>query len=489
MSISLVASEIRRLLSTPDPEVICISGRWGVGKSYAWRHYLNEALARKGGIALTHYSYVSLFGINSLDAFKYSIFLNTADVVPADTPSKSASLKAKAKNLGKKLLPLQDVPAIKDRLGDVSTVWFSLIRDTIICIDDIERHGDDLKIKDVLGLVSFLKEAKGCKIILILNDEQLNDSVKPFKTYFEKVIDVHLKFEPSAEESVRIALPSTGESSKMLGRSCVTLNISNIRVIKKIERLVRIVEPMIAQYHPKLLQQAVQSLALFGWCVYEPNLAPSIDYVTTFNRYLLEINKNEKKSENQAAWNKVLLAYNFTDMDDFDRVLLDGVKNGYFNQKELEEHATKLDKAFKDGQSAEAFKEAWELYHGSFDNNQDAVLDGIAKSFKQNVHIISPLDLNGTVTLLKELGRSQQAKELIEFYIKSRGESPVLFDLNALPFGNEVKDPDVRTAFDQKRSTVERKRDPKAILLELAMEKGWNPDDIQTLTDLTVDSY
>jgi hypothetical protein len=157
VTIGLVENEIRRLLSTTETEVICISGRWGVGKTFAWRHYLEEARTRKGGIALPRYSYVSLFGINSLDDFKYSIFLNTVDAIPVvgeqDAKNKSNNLLVRAKGWGKQVLSLQRVSAVKDKLGDISALWFPSVKQTIVCIDDFERHGDNLSIKDVLGLV------------------------------------------------------------------------------------------------------------------------------------------------------------------------------------------------------------------------------------------------------------------------------------------------------------------------------------------------
>jgi hypothetical protein len=40
MSIELVAAEIRRFLSSEEPEVLSISGDWGVGKTFAWNRYL-----------------------------------------------------------------------------------------------------------------------------------------------------------------------------------------------------------------------------------------------------------------------------------------------------------------------------------------------------------------------------------------------------------------------------------------------------------------
>ena len=92
MSVDLVKNEIRRLLSTRDPEVVCISGRWGVGKTYAWRDYLKKA-QEGSNIALKRYSYVSLFGINSLDDLKYSVFANSIDMVSVGTEPSFETIK------------------------------------------------------------------------------------------------------------------------------------------------------------------------------------------------------------------------------------------------------------------------------------------------------------------------------------------------------------------------------------------------------------
>jgi len=65
------------------------------------------------------------------------------------------------------------------------------VRNQIVCIDDLERVGDGLSIKDVLGLVSFLKDQRKCKIVLLLNNEELQDrAATDFKSQLEKVIDV-----------------------------------------------------------------------------------------------------------------------------------------------------------------------------------------------------------------------------------------------------------------------------------------------------------
>ncbi|MFT5036695.1 MAG: Cdc6-like AAA superfamily ATPase [Candidatus Azotimanducaceae bacterium] len=61
MSVKVIHEEIERFIKSPEPEVLCIKGRWGVGKTFAWNKFINEAASES---ALRHYSYVSLFGLN-----------------------------------------------------------------------------------------------------------------------------------------------------------------------------------------------------------------------------------------------------------------------------------------------------------------------------------------------------------------------------------------------------------------------------------------
>lgn len=37
MSAELAIKEIQRFLASGEAEVLCVKGRWGVGKTYAWR--------------------------------------------------------------------------------------------------------------------------------------------------------------------------------------------------------------------------------------------------------------------------------------------------------------------------------------------------------------------------------------------------------------------------------------------------------------------
>ena len=58
MTTALAREEIKRFLASEKAEVLCITGEWGVGKTYAWQESLLAA-GGQGKVALKRYAYVS----------------------------------------------------------------------------------------------------------------------------------------------------------------------------------------------------------------------------------------------------------------------------------------------------------------------------------------------------------------------------------------------------------------------------------------------
>jgi AAA+ ATPase superfamily predicted ATPase len=187
-STAIVRDEIVRFLKSQEPEVICISGEWGVGKTFTWQAGLDEVKA-KGSYALSRFSYVSLFGINSLEALKLALFenLDFLDTPPTSLLEKSwhnlKTLSVRAKKLNQLA---SEIPYVGKLLSKAGPLYFSMVHHQIICIDDIERRGWGLDLKDIFGLVSFLREQRACKVALLLNADALGEDKKDFDKYFEK---------------------------------------------------------------------------------------------------------------------------------------------------------------------------------------------------------------------------------------------------------------------------------------------------------------
>jgi hypothetical protein len=425
-STELVQQEIRRFLRSPEPEVLCITGDWGVGKTYTWQKAMDETRATNA-VALSRYSYASLFGINSLDGLKLALFenLEILDAPPETTFQKGVHGAKTLLTHAKKLSGVASaIPVVGPALARAGPLYFSLIRDQIICIDDLERRGKSLDIKDVFGLVSFLREQRHCKVMLLLNSDALGDSKTEFDTYFEKVIDARLIFAPSASEAVGIALTKNGPVIAQLRSSCEVLGISNIRVIKKIERLARQIEPILARFAPQVTQSAIRSVALFGWSKFQPEFAPPIDFIRVgMQRYFTKGESKEKLSPKEQEWDTILTRYDFSHMDDLDHELWKFVDTGILDPVLVETRGLELDQQVSLQKQLGAFEQTWRPFHDSFNDNLPEVVVSLVSGAKQSFQVVSLSHLNETVQILRALGQDREAKEVLDYFVAKKPKS------------------------------------------------------------------
>ncbi|MCK1655131.1 hypothetical protein IVA88_27325 [Bradyrhizobium sp. 149] len=491
MSTKLVREQIAKFLARKDPEVLCLRGKWGVGKTFAWSRGLELAHQAKT-IKLQRYSYVSLFGVNSLDELKFAIFENVTTlsngVVKADVNTLDDFVNSKIGSWRKLTKLAQAVPIVRSVIGGDATslVSFMTIRDQIICIDDLERKGQKLDISDVLGLISYLREQRNCKVVLILNDEKLDgDAKKTFGNNLEKVVDISLVYRPPAVEAVKIAISETDDISRFIAEKCVALGITNIRVIRRIVRSVRDIEPMLNEFDPEVFRMVVASIALFCWSHDQPEEAPPLEFLENRTRDKFGLRKRAEIPPAEAAWNALLDSYAYTWTDELDVELIGGIRAGYFDPDEIKKRAGLLNEKILATRADGSFESAWRRYHDSFGNDEPQVLDELRASFMKNVKYITPTNLSGTVSLFKELGRPEDAKEMLEFYMSERNEPRDFFDLEDHPFGAHVEDLDVRSAFKQKFEHLEEQRDIPAML----RSSDWSQDTIAALSVLPVADY
>jgi hypothetical protein len=259
--------------------------------------------------------------------------------------------------------------------------------------------------------------------------------------------------------------------------------------MKRIERLTHFIEKLLQDFDEKILIQSVNSLALLSWSTFDPDSAPSLDFLEKRRGRPTSADNDQPVPENEAAWNALLDAYGFGTMDSLDHEILSGIRRGYFDPGRIKAEAAELEKQIVASKRNNAFFEAWELFHNSFDDNQDKVLDAMHESFLTSVKQITPLNMNSTIALFKALGRREQAMEMIAYYIEKRADEPDLFhSRNYLMFG-ELTDPDVLSAFKQKEETLRRQPDPKAILDSISDTNSWGPEQIAILADLPSDYY
>lgn len=495
MSIEIIRTQLKRFLKSDVPEVLAIRGAWGVGKTFAWNKFLKEA-KDSNEISLGGYSYVSLFGINSLDELKLSVFMEIISKQHIGTPQNKdivASTDKVISALSRKSIEiLKGLPFSKNLWPTIQSLSFYTISKNIICIDDFERKGKLLDAQDIMGLVSYLKEQKRCKIVIILNDESLeNASLIDYKKYREKVIDIELVFKPSASESAEIALLDD-ELSKKLKSSIISLKLNNIRIIKKIQRLGVKLYYLLTGYEDEVINQVMHSLALLTCCFYsDATYYPNYDFVKNHNIGLLDFGDDEKKESDQVKkWKFMLREYGYYNTDELDLEVANAVEHGYINETTFLEQAKIKNDEFISSKSVESFSSIWRSsFHNTFEDNEDELVDKLYKNFTQNAKYISVVNLDGTVQLFRQLGRDQLADEIIDLYISEKTGEKKIFALNKHPFRGDIKDNKLKDKFAAVYETQKEIRTLIDVLEKLSDRDGWGQDDEHILSHTTPEEY
>lgn len=491
MSIKQLQGEVTRFLASSEPEVICIKGKWGVGKTFAWNHFLNSATQQQQ-LGMNTYAYVSLFGLNNLQEVRYALFENTISTQHLQTGPNEWSLEQNLNWVKKhfRRLPgiFRNVPIVKDYFTTAESRLFFLVKDQLVCIDDLERAGAGLRIADIMGLVSFLKEQRRCKVMILLNQEELSDSDREvFDKQLEKVADLVLDFSPSPQEVAEIAFPKKQGIEKLISDNCISLGIVNIRVLKKIERFCLRINEILEREYPELILQAIHTATLFTWAVYQPKEAPPVSFLKKLTAAKGFTLNRAQISEEERPWLTLLKHYRYYSTDDLDREILSGIESGFFDSAKLQLLARREQMAIQDKQDDRAFHEAWEAYHDSFKNDEDEVIEKIYQTALAALGHIHPANLNSSVVLLKKCGKPHQATMLIRKFVEARPEVMGKYDSWERSFW-DITDQDLIDAF-KKLKVVEKKKDYAEILSAIATQKLFENEQLEDLSKVSTDEF
>jgi hypothetical protein len=497
MSLKLAKKTLFKFVETPVPEVVCLKGKWGVGKTYAWKQLLEEAIL-KGKVALSSYAYVSLFGVNSIDELRQAIFENN-NLTKTATPSLEEKLKEyrriAAQNFSK-YVHLVKIPYVDTYVQNLAGGFRHLVsltvNNSIICIDDFERKGKSLRAADILGVVSQLKEAKNCKILLILNKDALpEDDKKEFDKYFEKVIDAVVDFEPTALESLEIALKRDDEVSGWLRLNCADLGISNIRVIKKIERLAVQVEGILQPFSQQLRKEVIRSLTVLAWSAYSGEDAPPIQFL--LKRRVLQnlgADKDVKMTEEESGWNNIINVYGFTHCDDLDRILIDGIHRGFMDEERVNAEAAKIQAQYDASVGEAALTAAWGRFHHSFNSDEGEVAQQLFEGSMKNIKYLGVHNLNAAIVILKDIGEEDKASRLLGQYLIEMADEPQVFDPARNPFlSSDMTDPDLIAAFNQQALAAAPPHPSPIEACQRLRKNDWSQGNQGALETLTVEEF
>lgn len=453
-SMQVVTEEIQRFLRSTDAEVLCITGDWGVGKTFTWVRLLEDE-AKNGTLSRTKYSYVSLFGLNSLAEVRSAIAENLQIMASTDLKPVSDITNALISKVKYLKGFVSVIPYVGKGLAQSGNLLFaSIVNDQIVCIDDLDRRGANVRIEDILGLVTSLRDERHCNVVLLLNEEKLHDK-DIFDRHFEKAIDSRIIFTPSASDAVEHGISSKDDIGKEVSKNCVLLNISNIRVVRKIERLVRSVYPYVTDRSETVRRQTIHTLTILGWAKFQPGFAPTFEFLSESSIARLINAKDKPMSDQEVAWTAIVDAYSFMYMDVYDMTLLQYVKSGILDSESIREAAARLDAEHTKQQANEEIKSGFAPFHASFANNVDEVANSIRDALQKHVKYVDLNTLHTSVQMLKSIDRQDDAIGILKFFETHQNESE-FWESEHDPFVGPIEDEDVKVAIDKcKREKID----------------------------------
>lgn len=485
MSSKTAMKVVGDFLSDASGKVLAIKGSWGVGKTHFWRKEVAKE-ARKKDSSISKYSYVSLFGISSIDQIKFAIFENLVDKSQVDSQISIENIKSNADHvaarLGRKLFRLlQGLPYLNEYGTVLQSVAFYSVTDALVCLDDFERKSDSVSAKDILGLVSLLKEQRGCRVVLIFNEGSLNDfSKKEYEEFREKVIDVEVFYEPTPSESASLVFEDS-EIGNVLSGHAISLGITNIRILRKIQTTAKELAFFLSGFEDEVSKQAMQSLVVLMWSFYSKSEAtPPFGYVKDHRLRLFKDN-GPVEDKISRGWSAILNRYGYISSDEFDLEIAGIVERGYINEVSLMNAANELNMQAKANRSRESFQGAWDLLHNSFEDLTEEIVRRLQEAPATAMKHVGFADLHSSVRLLRELGHDNSASRLIDQYVEANSTNRARFDLKNYPFSGDISDPELVAIFEQKYSELREFVTAEQVLQRVSSKNGWSSSDESVL--------
>ena len=181
-----------------------------------------------------------MFGLDSLASLKSAIAIEVhKSVGVSDSIWKKDILKPTKKFLssltGSSIGTTSDV-RIGLNLGNniITSVVFSHLKNTLVCLDDIERKSDSLPMSEILGLINYLRNERKCQILMITHDEESED-----KEYFdknkEKVFDEVLILDDSLSIIKREI--SDVETFPIYEKFYQNMDVRNLRFYQRVQKV------------------------------------------------------------------------------------------------------------------------------------------------------------------------------------------------------------------------------------------------------------
>jgi hypothetical protein len=493
--------------------VIVLRGDWGVGKTFFWEEYIAGRIQKKdlGQIA---YSYVSLFGRNSLADIRASIFQNGRAIASDEKIvksferelEKSSTLYSKfpqvksALDLAKSKAPIlgfltghaKKIPMLDKFSSLMSSFEYSLVNNYVVCFDDIERKGSGLSIKEFMGLADELAQRKSCKVVMIFNEKSFDKGsgdLEQFESYREKVVDAELLYSPSCETNFNHVFSPDFDHYDFLKSVILKIGVKNVRVLRKLKALLSAHASFLNNKDSGLVCEFYLHAAVLCSSYYLGNGFISYSDLRSSlasGSWANYLNSSaDSLTEGQLAFKNMNVELQMSESK-FDARIGSYLERGFVEEEAVLTVFAEVEERYRVSNVDAELRGAWKIYHDSFGDDGDEFTQRLKKVLDTELKTISLSDFSSAIDMLEELGEAvdEYIEDFVVVHERSFQDSSVMSSWHLDRVQNEALRAKVIEA-----GKAGKNLNIDDISWRVGTERSWSPEDVAYLASMTADDY
>lgn len=493
MSLAITKKNFEELLADKNNAVIAMSGAWGTGKSHLWHDLKKTSIDEMVKNSL----YASLFGVRDLKQLKVKLLQSIAggtkggDLINGGIAVAGKLTSDFASFFGVSVSSLDDIAALAIP---------SIIGKHIIVIDDIERKHSDLSVEEIMGFIDEFTQIYESRFVLILNSDELSDK-DTWNTLREKVIDHEFALNPTPEESLEIAWTMNQSASmlakKVLVNRAISLcKINNIRVIRKITRVIERIFLDHASLGSDVYQQIIPSTVLLAAIHYKgmPD-APPIEFVLNHNtNFNDKREKTDKEKSQEIAWTGMMKELEIWSGGELEEEVALFLTSGLFDTEKFSLLFDKYISGSAQSATRDLYKSFFKSYLWDLSISDEDNL-GIAREILPLVHHLNVYEVSDIAEAVRKISGGDAlalANDLVNSWIKKYKAMLITdnsSDFYFENFSNRMIDSDIKSQFDAFSASLNRPGSLFDACKSLAEKTGWSKREINTFNQASVASF
>ena len=227
---------------------------------------------------------------------------------------------------------------------------------------------------------------------------------------------------------------------------------------------------------------------LYVWSFYDRDgEGPTFEYLKALDIGRFARLGSEPQGGVEKTWNKLLRSYGYSYADDLDLLIAEYIERGFFDRDALVAKLEERNALERASSGREYYRQAWNLYLDSFDDNEDDFISTLVAGFREKMPFLLLNDLRDVVAVLRKLQRDQLANQLVDEFVSKNQE-----------FLRPVESPDVFARYkdsyiSEKIAALPRPAESddnlREVVKRIVSSNGWNNNDEDYLADASVDDY